>query len=126
MGAQEAAEALAKQLVEEAELKTAAEVEDFIELAAPEELADFKIVEEAVATQIEEMQTEVVEDVIVEVAAPEELSPVKITSSAKTEEIEAALVKGDIVEEAADPVELAPVVDDCDDDAAPVEEAPVE
>merc|ERR1712059_32033 len=40
--------------------------------------------------------------------------------------VELAPVEGDVVEEAADPVELAPVVDDCDDDAAPVEEAPVE
>merc|ERR1712059_168838 len=101
--------------------------------------ADFKRVEEAVATQIEEMQTEVGEDVIVEVAAPEELSPVKIAeedAAANTEEIEAALVEDDIVEvagpeeldpvedvaEAAASVELSPV----EGDVAPVELAPVE
>merc|ERR1711864_7755 len=77
---------------------------------------------------IEEMQTEVVEDVIVEVAAPEELTPVKIAeedAAAKTEEIEAALVEDDIVEVAV-PKEFASVVDDVADVAAPVEEAPVE
>merc|ERR1711864_58243 len=63
---------------------------------------------------IEEMQTEVVEDVIVEVAAPEELTPVKIAeedAAAKTEEIEAAPVEDDVADVAAAPLEFAPVIE---------------
>merc|ERR1711864_31378 len=87
--------------------------------------ADFKRVEEAVATQIEEMQTEVVEDDIVEVAGPEELAPVEDVAEAAAS-VEVAPVEGDVAEEAAAPIELAPVEDDVADvAAAPLELAPV-
>merc|ERR1711864_32047 len=112
-------------------------VEDVIvEVAAPEELSPVRIAEEDAAANTEEIEAALVEDDIVEVAGPEELAPVEDVAEAAAS-VELSPVEGDVapvelapvvddVDDDAAPVEEAPVEDDvAEEAAAPLEFAPV-